>query len=66
MNQEDYDFFKDNGYLSLGKILSDDEVACFVDLFDQTRREFGRFWNVNGIFQTQHCDGLLTAPEFDE
>ena len=30
-NQEDYDFFKDNGYLSLEKILSDHEVARFAD-----------------------------------
>ena len=66
MKQEDYDFFKDNGYLSLGKILSDDEVARFVDVFDRDRRDFGRFWNENGIWQTQNCQSLLTAPEFDE
>ena len=66
MKLEDYDFFKDNGYLSLGKILSDDEVTRFADLFDRNRRDFSRFWNDNGIWQTQHCDLLLTGPEFDE
>ena len=66
MKQADYDFFKENGYVSLGKILSDEELARFVDLFDRNRREFSRFWNDNGIWQTQHCDALLTAPEFDE
>ena len=39
----------------LGKILNDDEVARFVDLFDRDRRDFGRFWNDNGIWQTQNC-----------
>ena len=50
----------------LGKILNDDEVACFVDLFDRDRRDFGRCWNDNGIWQTQNCQSLLSAPAFDE
>lgn len=29
-NQEDHDFLKRNGYLSLGTILSDDEVRGFT------------------------------------
>ena len=66
MKQEDYDFFKANGYLSLGKILSDDEVARFVDAFDRDRRDFGRFWKENDIWQTRNGHALLTAPEFDE
>ena len=66
MKQEDYDFFKENGYLSLGKILSDAEVTRFADLFDRNRRDYSRYWGNNGIWQSQHCDSLLTAPEFDE
>ena len=66
MKQQDYDFFRDHGYVSLGKILSDEEVTRFADLFERNRRDFSRFWNDNGIWQTQHCDSLLTAPEFDE
>ena len=66
MKQEDYDFFKENGYLSLGNILSADEVARFVNVFERERRDFSRFWNDNGIWQTQYCESLLTAPEFDE
>ena len=50
----------------LGKILNDDEVARFVDLFDRDRRDFGRFWNDNGTWQTQNCPSLLSAPAFDE
>ena len=66
MKQEDYEFFKENGYLSLGQILSDEEVTHFANLFDRNRRDFARFWNDNGTWQTQHCEALLTAPEFDE
>jgi hypothetical protein len=65
MKQEDYDFFRDNGYLSLGKILSDAELVRFGKAFERDRRDFTRFWNENGIWQTQNCDALLTAPEFD-
>ena len=65
MKQEDYDFFRDHGYLSLGKILSDEEISRFGDSFERDRRDFARFWKDNGIWQTQNCDALLTAPEFD-
>ena len=66
MKQEDYDFFEENGYLVLGKILNDEEVARFVDVFDRDRRDFGRCWSDNGIWQSQNCESLLTAPEVDE
>ncbi len=66
MREEEYDFFKDNGYLTLGKILSDDEVARFGQIFDRDRCDFGGFWKGNGIWQTHNCQALLTAPEFDE
>ena len=66
MKQEDYDFFKENGYLVLEKILSDDDVARFLDIFERERRAFGRFWTQTGIWQTMYCQPLLTAPEFDE
>ncbi len=51
MRQEDYDFFRSNGYLSLGKIFSDDEVTHFTQLFDQERRDRGNFWKDTGIWQ---------------
>jgi hypothetical protein len=66
LKQEDYDFFKDNGYLSLGKMLSDAEVTRFVDILDGDRRDFSRFWINNGIWQSLNCDALLTAPDVDE
>ena len=66
MKQNDYEFFKENGYLSLGKILNDEEVARFADVFERERRDFSRFWTDNGIWQIQYCHSLLTAPELDE
>lgn len=66
INEEQYDFFKANGYLSLGKLLSSDEVTRFEELFDRNRRDYERFWKGNGIWQTVHCHQLLTAPDFDE
>ena len=66
MSQEDYDFFRNNGYLSLGKILSDDEVTRFTELFDQERRDRSGFWKDTGIWQTIYGDALLTTPEFND
>ncbi len=39
MKPADYAFFKENGYVSLGKILSDTEVDHFVHAFDRDRTE---------------------------
>ena len=33
IKQEEYDFFKENGYLILGKLLGGDEVARFAEAF---------------------------------
>ena len=52
MKQEDYDFFKSNGYVELGQILSDDEVSRYAELFEQERHRYGRFWRDTGIWQT--------------
>ena len=56
MQQKDYEFFKDTGYLSLGKILSDSEIVRFVDTFDRDRRDFGRSWTTTGIWQTENLN----------
>ncbi len=65
MKQEDYDFFKSNGYAELGQILSDAEVSRYAELFEQERHRYGRFWRDTGIWQTIYGHVLLTAPEFD-
>ena len=66
MKPADYAFFKENGYVSLGKILSDAEVAHFVHSFDRDRTEVEDHWYRIGHYQTVNCDALLTSPEFDD
>ena len=44
MKPADYAFFKENGYISLGKILSDAEVAHFVHVFDRDHTEVADHW----------------------
>ncbi len=65
MESADYAFFKENGYVSLGKILSDAEVEHFVHSFDRDRTEVEDHWYRIGHYQTVNCDALLTSPEFD-
>ena len=35
MKAEDYQFFQHNGYLSLGGILTDEELEFYLRLYDQ-------------------------------
>ena len=66
MKPADYAFFKENGYISLGKILSDTEVEHFMFIvFDRDRTEVEKHWYPIGHYQTVNCDALLTSPEFD-
>ena len=65
MKQADYQFFKENGYVSLGQILSEAEVEHFVNVFDRDRTDVGHHWYRIGLHQTVNCDALLTSPEFD-
>ena len=47
MRPEDLDFFKENGYLVLNQLLSDEETARFLDIFERERRDCARFWTNN-------------------
>ena len=44
MKAEDYQFFQQNGYLSLGRILTDEELGFYLHLYDQDRAEKQDFW----------------------
>jgi len=66
MKVEDYKFFQHNGYLSLGKILTDEELEFYLRLYDQDRDKKGRFWFDYGHHhQTANYDVLVSTPEFD-
>ena len=56
MKKEDYRFFRENGYVSLGKILTDQEVVYYANLFDLDHAEKQDFWFDYGNYQTVNYD----------
>ena len=66
MKEEDYQFFRENGYVSLGKILTDQEVDHYLNLFDRDRVEGQAFWFDYGNYQTVNYDVLVSSPDFDQ
>ena len=48
MSSTDLELFKQNGFLLLGKALTDEEVNRFRGLYDRDRSERGYFWRLIG------------------
>jgi len=66
MKAKDYQFFQQNGYLSLGKILTEEELEFYLRLYDQDRDQKEQFWFDYGHHhQTANYDVLASSPEFD-
>ncbi len=63
---EQYAFFQRNGYLSLGKILSDEQVRLYQSQYDRDRSTFGYLWRQYNHHQSINCDALISWPESDE
>lgn len=63
----DLDFFRQNGYVSLGQPFSPDEVGRFIELYDRDRSETGYFWRPIAFdgHQSVNCEPLISSPEFD-
>ncbi len=66
MNQQERDFFVQNGFVNLGQLLDAAEVAYFHDLFEQDRKQYPYFWHPYGHHQQANYDALITTPQFDE
>jgi ectoine hydroxylase-related dioxygenase (phytanoyl-CoA dioxygenase family) len=68
MTTETYEFFKENGYAVLGKVLSDDEVARHEEAFDRNRKECQHLWFYQGhdTHQTGNMDTITSWPEVDD
>ncbi len=68
MDKTQYEFFRNNGYLVLGKVLSDDEVARYVDQFDRNRSGYAYQWRYLGhdTHQTGNCDALTSWTGLDD
>ena len=46
MNAEQKQFFCDHGFVNLGKLLTDEEVAYFDGLFNADRQTYPYFWHL--------------------
>ena len=57
--------FAEKGFISLGKLLSDEEVGYFDELFHNDKKQFPYFWHPYGHHQEANYDALLTNPDFD-
>lgn len=66
MEQADLAFFRQNGFINLGKVLADEEVDRFLNLFDEDRRKYPYFWHPYGHHQEANYDALVTTPAFDD
>jgi hypothetical protein len=62
MKDEDYQFFRENGYVSLGKILTDREVDYYLDLYDHDREQKQAFWFDFGSYQTIRPSITMSWP----
>ena len=65
MKKEDYQFFQEHGYVSLGKILTDEELDHFVGVYNRDWMEKKDFWFPYSNHQTINCDALASSSEFD-
>ena len=55
-----------SGYTNLGKVLSDEEVEYFLEMFDRDRTDYPYFWHPYGYHQHANYEALVTSPGFDE
>ncbi len=66
LSDQDLCSFQSNGYIVREDLISGDDLARFVDLFD-TDRESNRYrWHPYGYHQIANYDALVTTPAFDE
>ena len=57
--------FARQGYLNLGKVLSESDITRFTDLYEQDWRDFQFFWHQYGYHQAANYEALVTTPAFD-
>jgi ectoine hydroxylase-related dioxygenase (phytanoyl-CoA dioxygenase family) len=66
MCPQDWKFFEENGFLDLGKILDDEEVKHFKEMYHNDQSKFPNFWRDYGHHQFANYDALISSPQFDE
>ena len=68
MDRQDYDFFRQNGYLILGQLFTGQTLTRILAGFDHDRETWGgNMWRpLTGAYQTVNCDPLVTWPGVEE
>lgn len=66
LDTKDRTFFEEHGFLNMGQVLDDDEVAVFLEMFNGDMRDFPNFWRDYGHHQVANYDALISSPQFDE
>ena len=65
MKQQDYNFFREHGYLQLGNILTPEQLAYYTAIFDRDWTEEQARWYEAPDHQTINCDALASSPGID-
>jgi hypothetical protein len=65
LNAKDRTTFEAHGFLNMGKVLDDDEVAHFRDMVHGDMTKFPNFWRHYGHHQVANYDPLISSPGFD-
>ena len=58
--------FARQGFVNLGRALSDDDLARFEALYENDRRQYHYFWHHYGYHQAANYEALVTTPAFDD
>ena len=66
LSEADHSFFKENGYILRTDLLSEEDLARFIHIYDRDRSEYSYRWHPYSYHQRANYDVLVTSPEFDE
>lgn len=60
------EYFRANGFLNLGKAISEEDVSKFLAMFDDDRSTYPYMWHPYGYRQEANYEVLVSSPRFDE
>jgi hypothetical protein len=67
VNREQFEFFRKNAFVNLGRIINDAELTTLQKAYDEDQKEYAHNWRLLGNFEARcSCDILISHPSFDE
>lgn len=66
LSTEELEEFRTNGFLNLGKAISEEDVSKFLAMFDDDRSTYPYMWHPYGYRQEANYEVLISSPRFDE